>query len=518
MNDPNKDESREFEVREGSKPQEIYRQAATEERKASDGGAANGKAQQTSAGKLLVVDDDNNLVELVKAKLQSASYEVATASAAQDAIEAAKGEFFDLCILDLRLVDRSGISLMRELHSINPNMPVIILTGYASVESAVEAMQEGAYSYLTKPFNTQELLLQIKRALENRRLNSEIQRLRGLLEEQFDFTNIIAKSEKMRGVLDIVSRIASTESTVYLAGESGTGKEIIAKAIHLASPRRDKPFVAINCAALPESLLESELFGHEKGAFTGANRSTKGLFSQANEGTIFLDEIGDMPPSIQAKLLRALQERQFYPVGGEKPVFVDVRIIVATNKDLEEEVAKGIFRQDLFYRLHVIPIHLPPLRERKEDIPHLAERFLKKLSQQMKKEVKGITPQAMQRLMLYDWPGNVRELENSLEYAVAMTRQDMITEDAVLQTKNSSVPASAEDLSPQMNIALKGPLKSYKQAKYEFERGYLIHLLKLCGGKASEAAKLAEKSRTDFYELLRKHEIKIENFKHTEAV
>jgi two-component system response regulator GlrR len=477
----------------------------------------NGKAQSKSTGKLLVVDDDNNLVELIRAKLQSAGYEVATASKGEDAVETAKGEIFDLCILDLRLADGSGISLMRELHSIIPDMPVIILTGYATVESAVEAMQEGAYSYLTKPFNTQELLLQIKRALENLRLNSEIQRLRGLLEEQFDFTNIVAKSEKMRSVLDIVSRIANTESTVYLHGESGTGKEIIAKAIHLASQRREKPFVAINCAALPETLLESELFGHEKGSFTGANRSTRGLFSQANEGTIFLDEIGDMPPSIQAKLLRALQERQFYPVGSEKPVQVDVRIVVATNKNLEEEVAKGAFRQDLFYRLHVIPIHLPPLRERKEDIPHLAERFLKKLSQQMKKDVKGVTPQAMQRLMLYDWPGNVRELENTLEYAVAMTRQDMITEDAVLQTKNPSADAGAEDLSPHMNIALKGPLKSYKEAKYEFERGYLIHLLKLCGGKASEAAKLAEKSRTDFYELLRKHEIKIESFKRTEV-
>jgi len=474
--------------------------------------------EEKSAGKLLVVDDDTNLMELVRAKLQSADYEVAAASKAEEAVEAAKGELFDLCILDLRLADRSGISLMRELHSIIPDMPVIILTGYASVESAVEAMQEGAYSYLTKPFNTQELLLQIKRALENRRLNCEIQRLRGLLEEQFDFTNIVAKSEKMRSVLDIVTRIANTESTVYLHGESGTGKEIIAKAIHLASARKDKPFVAINCAALPETLLESELFGHEKGSFTGANRSTKGLFSQANEGTIFLDEIGDMPLSIQAKLLRALQERQFYPIGSEKPVQVDVRIIVATNKDLEDEVAKGNFRQDLFYRLHVIPIHLPPLRDRKEDIPHLAERFLKKVAQQMKKDVKGITPQAMQRLMLYDWPGNVRELENTLEYAVAMTRQDMITEESVLQTKNPLGSATQEDLSPQMNIALKGPLKSYKQAKYEFERGYLVHLLKLCGGKASEAAKLAEKSRTDFYELLRKHEIKIETFKRTEVV
>src|SRR3989449_3638561 len=305
-------------------PNETSGRAAGKDRRTdSNGATVGGKVRQMSTGKLLVVDDDNNLVELVRVKLQSAGYEVATASKAEDAIEAAKREVFDLCILDLRLADRSGISLMRELHSINPDMPVIIITGYGSVESAVDTMQEGAYNYLTKPFNTQELLLQIKRALENRRLNSEIQRLRGLLEEQFDFTNIVARSEKMRSVLDIVSRIANTESTVYLHGESGTGKEIIAKAIHLASPRRDNPFVAINCAALPETLLESELFGHEKGAFTGANRSTKGLFSQAHEGTIFLDEIGDMPPSIQAKLLRALQERQFYPVGSEKPVFVD---------------------------------------------------------------------------------------------------------------------------------------------------------------------------------------------------
>ncbi|HZD41748.1 MAG TPA: sigma-54 dependent transcriptional regulator, partial [Terriglobales bacterium] len=269
--------------------------------------------------------------------------------------------------------------------------------------------------------------------------------------------------------------------------------------------------VAINCAALPETLLESELFGHERGAFTGASRSTRGLFSQANDGTILLDEIGDMPLSIQAKFLRVLQERQFYPIGSEKPVMVNVRIIVATNKNLEEEVARGAFREDLFYRLHVIPIHLPPLRERKEDIPYLADHFLKKIGQQMKKEIKGVTPRAMQSLMLYDWPGNVRELENVLEYAVAMTRQDRITEDAIVRTKNPY----ADGKSPGLTIHSERDLrvKPYKQAKFEFERGYLIHLLKSCGGKASEAAKLAEKSRTDFYELLRKHEIKVGNFK-----
>jgi two-component system, NtrC family, response regulator GlrR len=471
-----------------------------------------------SAGNLLVVDDDQNLIELIGLKLKAEGYEVTTAAAGQEAIQAAKAAIFDLCIVDLRLSDQDGISVMRELHSINPGMRVIILTGYGTVESAVQAMQEGAYSYLSKPFNTQELLLQISRALENRRLNSEIQRLKGLLEQAYDFPNIVAKSGKMRSVLDIVSRIADTESTIYLQGESGTGKELIAKAIYLASSRRDKPFVAVNCAALPEPLLESELFGHEKGSFTGADKSTRGLLSQANNGTFFLDEIGDMPLSIQAKLLRALQDKQFYPVGSERPVAVNVRIIVATNKNLEEEVAKGNFRLDLFYRLHVIPIHLPPLRERKEDIPLLADRFLKQISQQMKKKIKGITPEAMRKLMLYDWPGNVRELENTLEYAVAMTRHDMLTEDSILHTKGTMAnSARTEDLATFVN-GTKGPVKSYKSAKYEFEKGYLVHLLKLCGGKASEAAKLAGKSRTDFYELLRKHEIKIDDFRRSELM
>ena len=470
-----------------------------------------------SAGNLLVVDDDQNLIELIGLKLKAEGYEVTTAGTGQEAVQAAKAAIFDLCIVDLRLADQDGISLMRELHSINPGMRVIILTGYGTVESAVQAMQEGAYSYLSKPFNTQELLLQISRALENRRLNSEIQRLKGLLEQAYDFPNIVAKSAKMRSVLDIVSRIADTESTIYLQGESGTGKELIAKAVYLASSRRDKPFVAVNCAALPEPLLESELFGHEKGSFTGADRSTRGLLSQANNGTFFLDEIGDMPLSIQAKLLRALQDRQFYPVGSEKPVAVNVRIIVATNKNLEEEVAKGNFRLDLFYRLHVIPIHLPPLRERKEDIPLLADRFLKQISQQMKKKIKGITPEAMRKLMLYDWPGNVRELENTLEYAVAMTRHDMLTEDSILHTKGTAANSRQEDLATFGNGS-KGPVKSYKSAKYEFEKGYLVHLLKLCGGKASEAAKLAGKSRTDFYELLRKHEIRIDDFRRNELM
>ncbi len=377
------------------------------------------------------------------------------------------------------------------------SMPVIILTAYGSIESAVKAIKRGAYSYLTKPFEPRNLLLQIEKALENRKLTSEVKRLKELLEERSNFSNIVANSEEMKKALEKVSRIAKTESTVYIYGESGTGKELIARAVHVSSPRRDNPFVAINCAALPETLLESELFGHEKGAFTGAVQSSRGLFTEAHKGTIFLDEIGDMTLSIQAKLLRVIQERQFYPIGSDKPREVNVRVIVATNKDLESEVKKGNFREDLFYRIHVIPVNLVPLKERKEDIPPLVDHFLKKFNQQMRKEVKNVTPLAMQRLMLHDWPGNVRELENTIEYAMAMTQHDVITEDFIFQTNG----VSSE------------PMKPFKQAKATFEKDYLMHLLKLTKGNVSKASELAGKYRADLYNLLKKYKIKAEDYK-----
>ena len=319
----------------------------------------------------------------------------------------------------------------------------------------------------------------------------------------------------MRSVLDIVARIAKLDSTVHIQGESGTGKELIAKAIHLASDRKDQEFVALNCAALPESLLESELFGHEKGAFTGAVKTTKGLFTQAHSGTLFLDEIGDMPLATQSKLLRVLQERQFYPVGSQAPVEVDVRVIVATNKDLEEQVKKGLFRDDLFYRIHVIPIYLPPLRERKEDILPLAEHFLKKFSVQMKRDVKAIAPEALRKMMLHDWPGNVRELENAIEYAVAMTQKDTITDDYVLPAKlllreeeRPSTQASPSDET----------IKPLKDARDAFERDYLVQVLALTEGNVSQAAKLAGKYRADFYDLLKKHQLKVDEFKKIKPV
>jgi two-component system, NtrC family, response regulator GlrR len=452
-------------------------------------------------GKILVVDDDRNLLELVKMRLESADYEVTAVLKEEEAVQALKEQIFDLAIVDLQLENQDGISLMAEFHRLIPELPVMILTAYGSIESAVEAMKKGAYSYLTKPFDPQDLLLQIKIALENSHLTSEVKRLGTLLEEHFGFSNIVAQSEQMRLLLEKVSQIAKTDSTVYIHGESGTGKELIAKAIHIASERKDKAFVAINCAALPEGLLESRLFGHEKGAFTGAIKSTKGLFARADGGTIFLDEIGDMPLGIQAKVLRVLQERQFYPVGSEKLVEVDVRVVVATNKDLDSLVKQGLFREDLFYRIHVIPIFLPPLRERKEDIPLLAEHFRKKFSEQMNKEVNGLTPLAMEKLMLYDWPGNVRELENTMEYAVAMTQQDIISEDFIFQKQNKAFASQQPTLLP------------LKEARNAYEKNYLIQLLSTCKGNISKASKLAGKYRADFYELLKKHDLKIKDFK-----
>jgi len=447
--------------------------------------------------KILVVDDDDNFLKLIKIRLELSGYEVVTALNEDEAVIRIKEETFDLAVIDLRLVHQDGISLMEEIHSINPYMPIIILTAHGSIESAVEAMRKGAYTFLNKPYDPDELLMQIEKAMENQRLLSEVKRLEGLLKEKYEFENIIARSEKMRRVLDLVSRVAPSDSTVYIFGESGTGKELIAKAVHLASDRRDNPYVTLNCAAIPETLLESELFGHERGAFTDAKKSYAGMFAQANTGTIFLDEIGDMSLSTQAKLLRVLQEKQFKPLGSGKPIEVDVRVITATNKDLEAMVGAGTFREDLFYRIHVIPIELPPLRERKEDVPLLAEHFLKEMSQRMKKDIKGLSSAAMQKLMLHAWPGNVRELKNTIEQAVAITRHDVISEEIILPTK---------DLPPEL-------LTPYKKAVEDFKRGYLVRLLEFTKGNVGKAAELAQKYRADMYNLVKKHNINPEDFK-----
>lgn len=445
---------------------------------------------------ILVVDDDSSLLDLIRLRLEAHGFNVAAAANENQAKETAVRQLFDVAVIDLQLVNQDGISLMEEMHLIHPDIPVIILTAHGSIESAVDAMKRGAFTYLTKPFDSRELILQIERALEKSKLTGEINRLRELLGEKYDFANIVAKSEAMRNILDQVTRIAVTDSTVAIYGASGTGKELIAKALHIASLRKDFPFLAINCAAIPETLLESELFGYEKGAFTGADRKSKGLFTRADKGTLFLDEIGEMPFAIQAKLLRVLQERIFFPLGSDQPVSVDVRIIVATNKDLKEEVRAGTFREDLFYRIHVIPLELPHLKDRKEDIPPLVEHFIRKYGDRMGRKIKSVTPAAMQKLMLYDWPGNVRELENIIEYAIVMTNSDTLTDDLILQTN------------PVQDTFL-----NFQEARIRFEKNYLLKLLKATGGNVSKAAEFAGKYRADIYTLLKKHHISPADFK-----
>jgi two-component system response regulator GlrR len=448
-------------------------------------------------GKILVVDDDRNILQVIKMRLASGGYQVITTGNAKEALSLAKQEPFDLLVLDLKLDEEDGISLMEDIHQIHPNIPVIILTAYGTIKSAVNAMKKGAYGYITKPFEGHELLLQIDNCFEKRKLSTEVKRLRQLVKRKYGFDNIIGKSEKMQKVFEQVTLAAATDSNVYIEGKSGTGKELIAKTLHVASNRKDGPFIALNCAAIPENLMESELFGYQKGAFTGADKDKKGLFAEASGGTFFLDEISEMSLSMQAKILRSLEEKEFYPVGSRQTVKVDARIIAASNKNLEKEIEKGRFREDLFYRIHVIPIKLPPLQERKEDIPILSRHFLQKFSKEMGKDVDGFSINAMQKLISYPWPGNIRELENTIECAVAMTKSNIITQDFILQSQESNTEG----------------LISFKDAKENFEKNYLIQLFELTRGNVSKAAKLAGKYRADVYELIKKYNLKITDFR-----
>ena len=447
--------------------------------------------------KILVVDDDPSILKLIEMRLVSNGYVVSSVTHPDKAVALMKENYFDLALLDLKLAGKDGIELMAKLHELNPQLPVIILTAHGTIKSAVEAMKKGAYSYLTKPFDYNELLLQVKNCVETSQLTEEVNRLRKLVDEQYGLRNIIGKSSGMKKVLDQVRQAADVDTNVYINGESGTGKELVAKKLHILSSRSKEPFVALNCAAIPETLLESELFGYEKGAFTGAMKNKKGFFQQAHGGTLFLDEISEMPVSMQSKLLRVLEEKEFYPLGASKSVKVDIRIIAASNRDLGKEIAENRFREDLFYRIHVIVIKIPPLRERLEDVPLLAWHFLEKYRVSMNKEIKGITQQAIRKLMDHTWPGNVRELENTIESAIALTTREMIDEDMVLpQTKNRS-----------------GDFRKLKDAKEDFERKYLIELVEMTKGNISQAAKLAGKYRADLYELLKKYDLDARDFR-----
>jgi two-component system response regulator PilR (NtrC family) len=378
--------------------------------------------------KILVVDDEQSLREVLSIMLKRAGYAVTSVSDGEEAIEQVQKEIFDLVITDLRMPKVDGMEVLRAVKSASPETVVLIITAFATADSAVEAMKQGAYDYLTKPFQVDEVQLIIRNALEKRRLTTENILLKREMASQSSFAQLVGQSEAMQKVFDVVKKVADSKSNVLICGESGTGKELVARAIHYNSARSALPFVAVNCSAVPETLLESELFGHIKGSFTGAISNKAGLFEVANGGTIFLDEIGDTTPTIQVKLLRVIQEREFRRVGGTQDIKVDVRVVAATNKDLEKAVADGSFREDLYYRLDVIPIRLPPLRLRSGDIPLLVAHFLTRFSKESGKPVPTLSPEAMQVLLGHEWRGNVRELENLIERVVAFSTGGTVTE------------------------------------------------------------------------------------------
>ena len=447
---------------------------------------------------VLVVDDDSSIRRVLRLRLEAEGYRVLSAGDPERALQQVRDHSdVDLALVDLRLGEADGVSLMGELHALQPDLSVVILTAHGTIDSAVDAMQKGACNYVTKPFNNTELLIQIRHCLEKSNLNREVNRLRQQVARHFGFDKIIGRSAAILQVLDQVAKAARSDAAVFIQGESGTGKELIANTLHLNSQRRHGPFVAINCAAIPENLLESELFGYEKGAFTGANRRTPGHLERAHGGSFFMDEITEMPMTMQAKFLRVLQEKEVTPLGGGKTVTVDVRFIASSNRIIEELVKDGMFREDLFYRIHVIAIALPPLRDRREDIPLLADYFLKKFALQADKAISGFTPEAMQKLMIHAWPGNVRELENTIEGAVALATSDRITDELLLRSRERA-PDN---------------LKPLKDAKDDFERGYLQDLMDLTRGNVSQAAKLAGKYRADLYALLKKYGISPDDFR-----
>jgi DNA-binding NtrC family response regulator len=374
--------------------------------------------------RILIVEDDQSTREsLAKALIQD-GFEVLSAASAAQALRLLERQGAELVLSDIRMPGIDGLELLQHVRAAQPDIPVLLVTAYASVDSAVEAMKRGAYDYLTKPINLDRLSLLIGKALEQRRLVRENRELKGQLRERYGLRNIVGRSARMRALFTTIEQVAAGDATVLITGESGTGKELVARAIHAESKRADGPFVAVSCAALPENLQESELFGHERGAFTGAHQRKRGRFELAHRGTLFLDEIGDISLPTQAKLLRVLQERAFERVGGTETIKVDVRLIAATNKDLRELMDRGQFREDLYYRLNVVPLAVPPLRERVEDIPVLGTHFLARLNQESAQKVRGITPQALRLLCAYPWPGNVRELANCLESMVALAKSD----------------------------------------------------------------------------------------------
>ncbi|MBW2367125.1 MAG: sigma-54-dependent Fis family transcriptional regulator [Deltaproteobacteria bacterium] len=443
---------------------------------------------------ILVVDDDTAHRTMLRALLSGWGYAIDEADDGGSAIEMAKARPFDLILMDIRMLKVSGLEALEAIKAHNPAIPIIIMTAYSSVETAVTALKNGAYDYLTKPLDFDKLRLIMARAMEHLRLKEENRLLKERIEEQFDRRHIIGNSPAMTGLLETVSQVAPSEATVLISGESGTGKELIAGAIHYNSARKKGPFVKINCAAITETLFESELFGHEKGAFTGADRRKEGRFVQAEKGTLLLDEISEMPLTMQVKLLRVIQEREITRVGGEQEIAVDVRLMAATNKDLSELIRQGRFREDLYYRLNVVEIQVPSLRSRREDIPLLAHNFLQQFVKENRKEIKGFTPGAMDRMIRHSWPGNVRELMNAVERGVVLSRAAYLGEDD-MPTIPSSEPTS--DSPPPGEQNLTGiPLE-------KVEKTAILQTLSAVGGNKSEAARRLGITRKTLHKKLK---------------
>jgi DNA-binding NtrC family response regulator len=437
---------------------------------------------------ILIVEDEPKMLRLLELNLGEEGYSIRTAQDAEAGLNTLRREKVDLVVTDLRLPGMGGLEFLQAVKRVDARIPVIVMTAYGTVETAVEAMKAGASDYVLKPFSLEEMKLIVRKELDVHDLREENRSLREALGKRYEFKNIVARSGKMQEVLATVERVAPTNSTVLLGGESGAGKDLIARAIHQHSRRASGPFIKINCTAIPENLLESELFGYEKGAFTGAVSSKLGKFELADKGTIFLDEIGDVPGTIQVKLLRVLQDRDFEHLGGTKTLKVDVRVVAATNQDLRAALEQGSFREDLYYRLNVVPINIPPLRERKEDIPYLVDHFLERFARESGKPIQGITPAAQKALMEFHWPGNVRELENIIERAVALSSGDVIDVADIRLDLSPMKPGAAL----AANAAAFPPQGTTLE---QFEDEIIKEALRRAGGNKSQAARLLGLSR-----------------------
>ncbi len=430
--------------------------------------------------RILIMDDEAQERNRIESFLKQKEYEVTALASVEAAVEAMKRERFDVFITDCNIPGVDALRNSDEARKINPDMAVIIMTSFGTIETAVKAIKAGAYDYLPKPIDLEQLVVLIGRISERQNLLRENARLREQLIDRYKFDEIASTSHAMEEVMNVVGRVAASNATVLLRGESGTGKELIAKAIHYHSPRAARPLIKVNCAALPETLLESELFGHEKGAFTGAAARRIGRFEAADTGTLFLDEIGDIPPSVQVKLLRVLQEKEFERIGGNATIKVDVRLVAATNRDLEKAMKDGSFREDLYYRLNVVTLVIPPLRERKEDIPALMEHFLRKYSRENKKDIQGVTAETRDLLMRYSYPGNVRELENIIERAVVLTKGEIIT--------SADIPIHLKTMESEEKICVAKRDGSLTDTLDTVERGIIMEALKAAGGVQTRAA------------------------------